>query len=148
MTETGNFSTESPTPLSRKLAFQFGVVHLLAAMALTAALMLTIQKSIFETQVVCFALGLFCVFCNCIAFIIHFLLKRSMRTAVIATFSVSLVLMVIVWLLQCWRFPKWNNEWMTPDRILVLLLLVPAAASGAVTSVVTLLILDRRKTQS
>jgi hypothetical protein len=61
--------------------------------------------------------------------------------------AAALITMVVAWLVLCWKFPAWNG-WLTPDRILGVLLLVPIAACGAVTSAVTLLILDREAIES
>jgi hypothetical protein len=132
--------------MNRRRALQFGIGHLLVAMVLTAALTLTFSKSIFETRIICLALGLFCILCNGCALVLHFLLKRSKRSSVISTFFASLMTMVVAWLVLCWQTPAWNG-WITPDRIIGALFLVPVAACGAVTSAVTLLMLGREATE-
>jgi Na+/H+-translocating membrane pyrophosphatase len=133
--------------MKQKRALQFGIGHLLMAMVLAAALTQTFSKSVFETRVLCLAFGLFCLLCNGCSIILFFLLKRSKRSSVISTFFASLITMVVAWLVLCWQSPAWNG-WLTPDRILGVLLLVPIAACGAVTSAVTLLILDREAIES
>ncbi|MCE3016708.1 MAG: hypothetical protein LW870_12680 [Pirellula sp.] len=132
--------------MNRRRALQFGIGHLLVAMVLTAALTLTFSRSIFETRILCLALGLFCILCNGCALALHFLLNRSKRSSVVSTFFASLSTMVVVWLVLCWRSPAWNG-WLTPDRILGALLLVPIAACGAVTSAITLLGASRESTE-
>jgi peptidoglycan biosynthesis protein MviN/MurJ (putative lipid II flippase) len=132
--------------MNRRRALQFGIGHLLMAMVLAAALTLTFSKSIFETRILCLALGLFCILCNGCALFLHFLLKQSKRASVMWTFFASLAAMVMAWILLGWLSPAWNG-WLTPDRILGVLVLVPIAACGAVTSAIVLMGLSRESTE-
>lgn len=132
--------------MNRKRTLQFGIGHLLLAMALVAAMTLTFSKSIFETRILVLALGLFCILCNVCTLMLHSMAGRSKRSSVMFTFFSSLSTMAFVWFVFCWQTPAWNG-WITRDRMMGALLLIPIAACGAVTSAITLLMISRKATE-